>query len=671
MRLAAKVTPFLTGKRTRGTSPEGTPPVVSSDAEQQCICNNGHPMVHTVSSTGPLTCDECHESLGRRRAHFSCARCDFDLCERCGCQRGQNVKVDLTSVALPAQVPSEKKQKICANERGVRRAPLQTIAQQNVDEIFGEVGVLEPVRGPTPLWACGVESASQELARQPSNETTTEAPKMRPTASECTAHAPLSSAAAEDSAAAEVPQAESVGVRRIHIRLGGDSWSRAYDAPVPAPAAPAAEAFAAEASAAEASAAEPTPLPPAEQPEAPPQKDHGMWTLGIRFCGEAWTRVYDSNLADLSVTHPPSEPTQAPPTEAPLSPMEPMLAPPTQAPLPTEAPPAQGLQPTQELLPTQLPPPWSADGAMPQYPQPCASAEPASVVHTRAEPPRVEVAAYPRLLPTIAYAQPLPAGLVLPWPVAQAIAHHPAMGGGALPSDAAADSAGNEADLPGRQATSSASGAGGRPEVANKEAIAGRPAVAPREPHVGPSGAAEPWLVTHGLTLRGAQLSWAILNGDKRVENRHFRMQPGWYALHTGAKRDSHESQLPLLAGVEGMPAEEDLPHSAIVGALKVSHALTLEQSKSTEPWAFGPVVNVLSAVCRLERPVPHRGALSVWRIEQDALESVREQLRNAAVLTNDISHLPPIEEAPKVFPSFRTKKAAGREGDLPAPTYY
>ena len=33
------------------------------------------------------------------------------------------------------------------------------------------------------------------------------------------------------------------------------------------------------------------------------------------------------------------------------------------------------------------------------------------------------------------------------------------------------------------------------------------------------AAAAEPWLVTHGLTLRGAQLSWAILNGDKRVEN--------------------------------------------------------------------------------------------------------------------------------------------------------
>ena len=65
-------------------------------------------------------------------------------------------------------------------------------------------------------------------------------------------------------------------------------------------------------------------------------------------------------------------------------------------------------------------------------------------------------------------------------------------------------------------------------------------------------GASHPWLVTHGLTLRGGQLSWAILNGDERVENRHFRMHPGWYALHTGAKTSSDASQLPLIRRREG-----------------------------------------------------------------------------------------------------------------------
>ena len=153
-------------------------------------------------------------------------------------------------------------------------------------------------------------------------------------------------------------------------------------------------------------------------------------------------------------------------------------------------------------------------------------------------------------------------------------------------------------------------------------------------------GASHPWLVTHGLTLRGGQLSWAILNGDKRVENRHFRMHPGWYALHTGAKTSSDASQLPLIAGVKGMPNEADLPHSAIIGAFKVTHTLTLDQSKPTEPWAFGPQVNVIGATCRLEQPVPHRGALSLWPIQPSAVELVREQLHHAHVVVNDVSHL-------------------------------
>ena len=44
-----------------------------------------------------------------------------------------------------------------------------------------------------------------------------------------------------------------------------------------------------------------------------------------------------------------------------------------------------------------------------------------------------------------------------------------------------------------------------------------------------------PGTVTKGLTLRGAQTNWAILNGHKLIENRTWRIAPGWYALHTGA----------------------------------------------------------------------------------------------------------------------------------------
>ena len=41
-------------------------------------------------------------------------------------------------------------------------------------------------------------------------------------------------------------------------------------------------------------------------------------------------------------------------------------------------------------------------------------------------------------------------------------------------------------------------------------------------------GADTPGGVTHGLTLRGSQLNWAILNGHKIIENRGWSLQPGW-----------------------------------------------------------------------------------------------------------------------------------------------
>jgi len=156
----------------------------------------------------------------------------------------------------------------------------------------------------------------------------------------------------------------------------------------------------------------------------------------------------------------------------------------------------------------------------------------------------------------------------------------------------------------------------------------------------GPTAAGAPGLVTHGLTLRGGLLTYAILEGTKRVENRNFKMQKGWYALHTGAKMCSHKSQHALLASLVDAPAEEDLPHSSIVGAIEISHALSLEQCSAAEPWAFGPMCNVIRSRVKLERPVAHRGALSLWPIDADVLQSVRAQLQAAPVRVNDIRHL-------------------------------
>ena len=65
-----------------------------------------------------------------------------------------------------------------------------------------------------------------------------------------------------------------------------------------------------------------------------------------------------------------------------------------------------------------------------------------------------------------------------------------------------------------------------------------------------------------------------------------------------------------------------------------------MEQCKAVEPWAFGPVVNVIGEVRLLTRPIAHRGALSLWRIDADVLDDLHAQLDSASTRVNDLSHL-------------------------------
>ena len=168
--------------------------------------------------------------------------------------------------------------------------------------------------------------------------------------------------------------------------------------------------------------------------------------------------------------------------------------------------------------------------------------------------------------------------------------------------------------------------------------------------------------MTHGLTLRGGQLTHALLRGPKCIENRDFRMKPGWYALHTGVSDEALESQRELLANLPGIPPEADLPHSAIVGAIRVSHVLALEQCRCDE-WAFGPLCNVIDAVALLDAPVPHSGGLSVWPISAEARREVHNQLASAPVIPKDVSHLPgPRTRPPRACPHRAAAAASATE---------
>ena len=87
-----------------------------------------------------------------------------------------------------------------------------------------------------------------------------------------------------------------------------------------------------------------------------------------------------------------------------------------------------------------------------------------------------------------------------------------------------------------------------------------------------------------------------------------------------------------------------------IVGAMLISHHYDLSMNECPDPWAFGPICNVIEAVCLLPQPVPHRGALSLWKIDEDVRANVQTQLEAAPIMMNNISDLPPPRALEDVF---------------------
>ncbi|CAK9062824.1 unnamed protein product [Durusdinium trenchii] len=122
-------------------------------------------------------------------------------------------------------------------------------------------------------------------------------------------------------------------------------------------------------------------------------------------------------------------------------------------------------------------------------------------------------------------------------------------------------------------------------------------------------------LARRALTLQGAQQVLAILRGKKLIENRAWRIPVGWYAIHAGAQQINEERAERIRAVWPTAPAEETLPHSAILGLFYVqSH--TTPQACPSYVWARGPICHVISKAVELLRPVHCRGGKGLWDLE-------------------------------------------------------
>ena len=167
------------------------------------------------------------------------------------------------------------------------------------------------------------------------------------------------------------------------------------------------------------------------------------------------------------------------------------------------------------------------------------------------------------------------------------------------------------------------------------------------------SGASLRTLVTHGITLKGDELNDMILNCEKPVENRHFNIAAGWYALHNNAD----PSNLP----------------KAIVGVARFSHSVPVElvpdslKTKYAEH-IHGPVCNVIAEVQRLKDPIPFvKGNLSTWKLTDEDREELQSKLRSDSTTTFtgfDAEFLPPIPaELRALKEKKKRERAASRDG--------
>lgn len=183
--------------------------------------------------------------------------------------------------------------------------------------------------------------------------------------------------------------------------------------------------------------------------------------------------------------------------------------------------------------------------------------------------------------------------------------------------------------------------------------------------------------IEHAITLRGSQITEAILSGKKDIENRSTRLPTGcWIALHTGKGQiyDYNERAMIKFAPSDDgcCPADESqYPVGAVVGLCWISKTVTIEQLRKDfncseecaaaasapplckgesklwkqngdkkmmltvchhkdcrlSPFAIGPVCNVISAVVRLPEPIPCIGNLNCWKMPSLVADQIKKQL--------------------------------------------
>mmetsp|Transcript_47252 Transcript_47252/g.136527 ORF Transcript_47252/g.136527 Transcript_47252/m.136527 type:complete len:298 (-) Transcript_47252:68-961(-) len=148
--------------------------------------------------------------------------------------------------------------------------------------------------------------------------------------------------------------------------------------------------------------------------------------------------------------------------------------------------------------------------------------------------------------------------------------------------------------------------------------------------------------VTQAFTVQGPQQALAMLQGMKLLENRAWRIPPGWYALHVGSQRKSEWGERAAARHPE-LPSEEELEDhfGTIVGLLHIVEQRRVEECNGNQ-WAYGPVCHVVSHGLRFAAPIRQRGDKGLWPLSARLRGMIAAQLPDASLVQHDLSVLEP-----------------------------
>jgi len=153
------------------------------------------------------------------------------------------------------------------------------------------------------------------------------------------------------------------------------------------------------------------------------------------------------------------------------------------------------------------------------------------------------------------------------------------------------------------------------------------------------TGADSPKQITHAFVLKGFDLAWSMLEGEKiypdgdydkepigikskDIENRHTRLAPGWYGVilgkgTKGVTRERYEeckAKLPHMHFPEWDSDFAKRRKGHLVGVVKIGHSLPYDYCKES-PWAIGPICNIITHAGWIDTPVPCKGNLGACPI--------------------------------------------------------